>query len=335
MVEAVDTRASVVSIWARDHVAVLTDGGQDPGLATLINSLVRNGFCGSLWVGRRKGSTFLDDLPGSVGERLTLHIVELETSRPLTYYKPDFIEMVWQMAEPETASVTYMDCDLVLGCDWAFVHAWVATGLAIVGDLPGRLVGAQHPLRHAWRSLMASLGMPVVRDVDQYFNAGFVGVPRRCRSILPRWSALALALEGLGGVRDGAANPHFVVGTRTGDQGLDVSSDVRALMRPYFLEDQDAFNMAIMASAIPISPMGPDAMGFTATRTPIVPHAIGPDKPWSKRYMRKLIIDGEGPSFADDVWWAYSDHPIAVAQGRRYGIKRWSWRTAKIMARLL
>lgn len=321
---------------SRDHVVVLTDGRQDPGLATLINSLVRNGFDGTLWVGRRGHVDWLSSaLPQSVSDQMTIEHVEVDTNGALHYHKPQVIEKVWQMAGPDAASVIYMDCDLVLGCDWAFVRAWVATGLAIVEDLPGRVVGTQHPLRRAWHAFMASAGITAVREVGQYFNSGFVGVPAECRSILPLWKEIGSALERMTGAADPTRTPFGVVELRAGAWDGGVSPDVQALMRPYFLEDQDALNMAVMASTVPISPMGPDAMGFTATRTPILPHAVGPEKPWSKAYLRNVLVSGEGPSFADDVWWSYSDHPIKVARGWRYVLRRCSWRASKVVARIL
>jgi hypothetical protein len=295
---------------------------------------VRNGFAGTLWVGwRGAGSRLFAQLPPGVADPITLHLVELDTRRPLAYYKPDFIETVWRSAGPTARSVIYMDCDIVLGCDWAFLSAWVAGGLAVVEDLPHRSVGIDHPLRRAWKTFMTAAGVPPTRELGQYFNSGFVGVPRECRSILPLWSKLALNVEGLQGVRD--HQPHFVRGVLDSHHGVDISADVRAIMRPFFIEDQDAFNMAVMASAVPLCSMGPDAMGFTPSRTPILLHALGPEKPWSTRYFRRLIRRGEGPSFAEDEWWRYSDHPIRVAVGARYAQRRLSWRAAKVMRRLL
>jgi hypothetical protein len=305
-------------------------------LAVLINSLVRNGFHGTLWAGwRDQQSACLHDLPASVRDRIDLRLVEVRTPRPLANYKPDFIETVWDLAGPEAASVTYMDCDLVLGCAWSLVRAWVQTGLAIVEDQPGRSVGPDHPLRQAWMSFMSSAGVPAVRTLSQYFNSGFIGIPAACRPVLKLWSALGQALEGISGLHDQSKEPYWIRGVRSAEQTSEVPEGVLDMMRPFLLEDQDALNMAIMASNVPLRPMGPDAMGFTADRTPIIPHAIGPSKPWSKAYLRKLIVDGEGPSFADDQWWCYSDQPIHVARGWRMAARRSSWRSAKALKRLL
>jgi hypothetical protein len=327
----------VQTAWAplasgSDHIAVLTDGAQDPGLAVLINSLVRNGFDGTLWVGwRSNGSDLFSDLPREVTDQVTLRLVELHTSRPLTYYKAEFLETAWRLAQSSATSISYMDCDMILGCDWEFVRAWVMGGVALVEDLPHRSVGVDHPLRRAWKSVMTAAGIAPARDEGRYFNAGFIGIPESCRSILLPWRALGLALEGLPGLRD--HDPHFVRGVRATGCAIDVADDVLAVMRPYFLEDQDSLNMAVMATTVPVCAMGPDAMGFTSSRTPILLHCLGADKPYSTHYIRRLVRRGAGPSFAEDMWWRYSDGPIRVTRGAGYVRRRWSWRIAKTLSR--
>ncbi len=318
-----------------DHVAVLTDGRQDPGLATLINSLVRNGFDGTLWVGwRDRGADLFRDLPVDVAEAVNPRTVELATRRPLACYKADFLELVWTMAEDAT-SLIYMDCDLILGCEWAFIRAWVANGVAIVEDLPHRSVSADHPLRQAWKTVLAQAGLPSERELNRYFNSGFVGIPASCRSLLPAWRSLSQLLEGQTDLREDRPTPHYFAGEATPASELYLPDHARTLMKKYFLEDQDALNMALMATSVPLSPMGPDAMGFTDARTPIVVHALGPHKPWSKPYLRHLLRHGCGPSFADDMWWQYSAQPLRAQPGRANRHRHWSYRTAKLLRRYL
>lgn len=318
-----------------DHIAVLTDGAQDPGLAVLINSLIRNGFDGTIWIGwRHTGADLVRCLPKAVTSTVTVEPVELATRRPFSNYKPEFLAEVWEMVGPDARSVTYMDCDLVLGCDWAFVRAWLTGGLALVEDLPGRPVGATHPLRRAWSEFMNAVGVSPAREVGQYFNAGFVGVPIGCRSILPMWATLARAIERTPKLLDGARVRHYVVGEPLTDETVEIPDDVAAVMRPYLLDDQDALNMAVMATSVPICAMGADAMGWTGTRTPIVVHATGTDKPWSVNYLGRVIRHGLGPSFADDMWWRYSDGPIAVHEARQ-AERRWAYKLAKALGRYL
>jgi hypothetical protein len=318
-----------------DHIAVLTDGSQDAGLAVLINSLVRNGFDGTIWVGWRDGGAALARrLPAAVTSRATVETVELATRRPFTNYKPEFLTEVFELVGPDATSVTYMDCDLVLGCDWAFVRAWLAGGLALVEDLPGRPVPVNHPLRRAWSEFMGTVDVSPARDIGQYFNAGFVGVPACCQSILPVWTTLTRAIERTPQLVEEARRRHYVVGERLTDEIIEIPDHVAAVMRPYLLDDQDALNMAVMATAVPICAMGPDAMGWTGTRTPIVVHATGADKPWSVKYLRRMMRHGLGPSFADDMWWRYSDGPIVVDEARQPE-RRWAYMLAKLLRRYL
>lgn len=317
-----------------DHIAVLTDGGQDSGLAVLINSFVKNGFDGTLWVGwRGQGAELFRNLPREVVDQFSVRLVELETQRPLTFYKPDFLQTVWGLAGAGARSVCYTDCDIVLGCDWSFISAWAAGGVAVVEDLPHRTVGPDNPVRRAWKSFMTAAGVPPVREIGRYFNAGFIGIPEACREILPLWSALVLSVEGMDRIRAPGPEPYFVRGVRAARENPDVPRDVLVLMSKYLIEDQDALNMALMASNVPICAMGPDAMGFTTARTPILVHALGADKPWSTKYIRRLMRYGVGPSFADDMWWLYSDGPLRVPSAR-VG-RRWSWRAAKALGRYM
>jgi hypothetical protein len=318
-----------------DHIAVLTDGGQDPGLSVLINSLVRNGFDGTIWVGwRDAGVELVRNLPSAVTSQVKVERVEIDTRRSLSSYKPEFLTEVWDLAGPAATSVTYIDCDIVVGCDWAFVRAWLDGGLALVEDLPVRSVGASHPLRRAWSSFMATAGVSPVREIGQYFNSGFVGVPARCRTILPAWATLNRAIERTPQLFEGLDTRHYQRGERLNDEVFPIPDDVLAVMRPYLLEDQDALNMALMATTVPICAMGPDAMGWMGNRTPVVAHAAGEYKPWSVSYLKRMIRHGEGPSFADDMWWMYSDGPIAVEAARQIP-RRTAYRVAKLARRYL
>jgi hypothetical protein len=264
---------------------------------------------------------------------ITVNSIELETRRPFTNYKPEFLTQVWTLAGADATSVSYIDCDVVVACEWAFLRAWVANGLALVEDNPARTVGINHPLRQAWSSFMSTAGVHPQRVLGQYFNAGFVGMPASCRSILPMWATLTQALERTPALTNGSRGRHIRGERLTGD-AIEVPEDVLAVMRPHLIEDQDALNMAVAATTVPVSAMGPDAMGLTTLRTPILAHAIGSDKPWSVDYLRRMIRHGHGPSFADDMWWLYSDGPIVVDAARDVR-RRWSYAVAKVLRRYL
>lgn len=314
------------------HIAALADDNVRLGLLVLMNSLARNGFDGKLWIGQRASRPL--DLPlDRVELPFDVEIVDIASERPFTYFKADFIADVWDRAEPSATSVCYMDSDLILDRDWSFVRSWVDGGLALVEDMVGRRVGALHPVRRAWAEFITACGEEVVRTPDYYYNAGFVGTRRSDRGFVDTWKHLALLLERTP-VQEGPELP-FVKGVRDSGSAPAISDEAGTLLRQAFLEDQDAFNMAIMATDVTLAAMGPDAMGFTGGRTPVVAHAVGPNKPWTKPYIRRLLRHGERVSVADDTWWKYSSSPIPVAAGSAWRRRRWSYLVVKTVGRLV
>jgi hypothetical protein len=312
------------------YIVVLADGNVRPGLLVLMNSLARNGFDGKLWIGQR-ASQPLDLSLADVPLPFAVEVVDILSERPFTYYKAAFVADVWSRAEPQVSSVCYMDCDLVLDCEWLFLRSWLNSGLALVEDMGHRRVGTLHPVRRAWAEFIGLCGDEVVRVPDQYYNAGFVGTRRSDQAFVQTWMRLALLLERTP-VRE--VQGPFVKGVR--DKGLApvISEDAGPLLRQVFLDDQDAFNMAIMASDVDLSAMGPDAMGFTG-RSPVLAHAVGPNKPWTKSYVRRLLRHGERVSVADDLWWEYSTSPIPVTVGLMWRRRRWSYLAVKAAGRLV
>ena len=73
--------------------------------------------------------------------------------------------------------------------------------------------------------------------------------------------------------------------------------------------DQDALNAILEASPeIPVSFLGPEAMGFRAGRSPL-PHALGNPKPWNRNYLRKALA-GVPPAKVDKIYWKNVQGPI-------------------------
>ena len=314
------------------HVVVLADGSLRLGLLVLMNSLARNGFDGKLWIGQRARQPL--ELP-LAGVRLPylVEAVDVASDRPFTYYKPEFVATVWDMVGPGVELICYMDCDLILDHEWPFMRSWVHSGLAIVEDMVGRRVGALHPVRRAWAEFITACGDNVIRIPDYYYNAGFIGIRGSDRSFLEVWRRLTLQLERTS-VQDGP-EIHTVKGVRDGGAGPVISDNARALLRQVFLEDQDAFNMAIMATDVELAAMGPDAMGFTSSRSAVLAHAVGPNKPWNKRYVGRLLRHGDRVTIADDKWWQYASSPIPVASGLAWRRRRWSYLAVKAAGRIV
>ncbi len=302
-------------------IAVLAESPVYPGLAALINSLVRHGFNGNIWVGFRGVAPEWASLAARPGTCLRIgacdvHLVRLNTARPFTYHKPTFVRQVFEDLNPTCDAVVYMDTDIVINRDWSFFKAWMGYGMAIVEDIPQHPVGRDHPKRLALIEWLESLGFTAARDLDRYFNAGFVGLPRSLSGFLNTWTTLVDTAETALSLRQMAG--HLIAPTNTSPEASPVPARVEGVLKTIFHHDQDAFNMALMATAVPFSAYGPDGMGFSGSWNVPMVHAVGAVKPWNKRFMYHRIRYGAGPSATDVIWWRYSDYPLrAVGRGQR------------------
>ena len=161
-----------------DHVAVVVEPSVHVGLATLTNSLVRDGFCGTVWVGCRgalpafaAGSHHLVDIP-----TCSLRFRPFATERLLPITKPNSGPAVADHC-PTADSLCYST--RTLSCIGFRPSSRLAGhGVALCEDHPYYSVSVTSPIRSAWADLMALEGIRPVREVDRYFNAGFIGVPR-------------------------------------------------------------------------------------------------------------------------------------------------------------
>ena len=57
--------------------------------------------------------------------------------------------------------------------------------------------------------------------------------------------------------------------------------------------------------------LGPDAMGFVEGGVRLIPHAIGKNKPWRRRYILDAI-KGKPVRLVDIIFWKYSCYPCPV-----------------------
>ncbi len=73
----------------------------------------------------------------------------------------------------------------------------------------------------------------------------------------------------------------------------------------FTLSDQDAFNIAAMASPVPLSEMGPETMDFTSGGW-TMSHALGAPKPWNKHYFYWFLL-GNPPTLADNEYWRFAN----------------------------
>ena len=149
---------------------------------------------------------------------------------------------------------------------------------------------ATHPIRHAWLKFCKDYGVPVSREIDVYVSGGFIGISRGFATFLNIWNSLVEALEGETGSLKELGFSHRPY--------------------PFYNGDQDALNITIMATDIPLSLIGKEGMDFSVGGY-VMSHAAGSAKPWRKR-MLVSALRGISPSLQDKAFWRHVRHPIRL-----------------------
>ena len=75
-----------------------------------------------------------------------------------------------------------------------------------------------------------------------------------------------------------------------------------------------------MTSAEPVSLMGAEGMDFRPGGW-TMSHALGPEKPWRKHYVRAALA-GRPPSPADRAFWCHVSSPVTVFSPRTAAWRR-------------
>lgn len=301
-------------------VCTLFEGDYHLGVATLGNSLVRAGFEGDIWVGHRGSipswatTSPLFDRDTSalqVTADVALKFVEVDPEVHLTYYKATFMKHLLdaECAEPEDA-VAYLDPDIVMTCDWtSFSGFFEEPAVSVIEDV-NHYMPARHPKRLQWASQLGLDGYRVHRDLERYYNAGFVGVAKKHADFLDEWqrvSELVIAYNG---------ESHSLVGD---DAGL------------FSRTDQDALNFALMASEVPINSAGREAMDFEPGGN-VLSHAAGHYKPWRKGHIRRAV-QGHPPSSPTKNYLAFASGPIRAVPAGELESQRRAARAASLIGR--
>ncbi|MCH9050517.1 MAG: hypothetical protein IIA72_05480 [Proteobacteria bacterium] len=305
-------------IPARSAVCALYDGDYHLGVGCLVNSLYRNGFRGTVWVGYRgplppwaqpvqSGATF-DEF--TVADGCSIRFVQLSLTTHLANAKPDFMLAVLTDHSPDAEAVFYFDVDIVIKCRWSFFEAWVTRGVALCLDAAYPYMPASHPLRGPWQDLIRKLELKY-RDVDGYVNSGFVGATRQDKHFLESWAKLVRLLP-----NEGVSLDDWQLGDRT---------------HPFNNVEQDMLNVALMATNTPISVAGPEAMDFTPAGY-IMSHAVLSPKPWARNYLW-WAAKGVSPSTADKMYWHYADGPIQFCSKSRIALQRAQLKLAAAIGR--
>lgn len=295
-------------------VCTLCEGNYLRGAGALLNSLHSGGFEGTVWVGY-KGELpawfNLDQWRKRLGDKIQLELHLFEGKRHFAHRKAEFMQLILAMENRIPRSIFYFDPDIVSKCDWSLYERWASCGIAAIEDVNSPR-NRFDPRRFEWRELAASAALPWHRDMDLYVNSGFLGLASEFFEFLQTWQK---AIERV-----------FELVPETAGIQFDVEPNFA-----YKIPDQDAFNIALCSTPLPVSIMGKEAMDF-APGGAVMSHAIGSSKPWSRSYLRDSL-DGIAPRSADKLFLQHSMYPIQLYSPITYKWRLFGLRVALLLGR--
>jgi hypothetical protein len=299
-------------------ICTLFEGHYHHGLAALINSLVANGFRGSISAGYRGALppwisqlTSLDsDSTFQVCPGVHIKFILLDTPVHFTNFKPRFIQQLIR-DHSDCRYIWYFDPDITIRCAWSFYAQWVKYGISLCEDVTNGTMPSNHPIRCRWIELASKIGLENPTILSRYYNGGFIGLPTKYENILGLWQDVIALAES-----EGTDPRSFGAGGRT---------------NPFYGADQDALNIAAMYCDRELTTIGPEGMdlvpgGFTMF------HAMGSPKPWRKN-MILSALKGVPPSGADKAFLAHLENPIRIYSGIELAARRISCRIGSLIGR--
>jgi len=281
---------------SRVAVCTLFEGNHHYGVGALANSLVKRGFQGAIWAGYRgplpPWARTAEDRSGfhelRAGDSCTMRFVKLNEQMHLGNFKPRFMLRVFDELDTEAEQCVYFDPDIIVRFDWSFFEQWLSDHIGLCED-NNSPIADNHPKRLGWRRRLSSDGLVFRNSFPEYLNSGFVGLPRSSKHFLECW---AHAIELIG---------------RCGADLTQLGTETDYL---FWFNDQDALNIALMATGYPVSFMGKEGMGFT-TASGAMLHAIGKQKPWNSSFLPNILA-GRPPSSPQRAFWEHVRSPIRL-----------------------
>lgn len=283
---------------SKTAVCTLFEGDYHYGLGALVNSLYNNGFRGPIWAGYRGSLPPWASAAKDCGDWHEFHFADdcsvnfvcLDTSVHFANYKPNFMVDVCTKYCSEVESIFYFDPDIVIKCDWSFYDLWIKYGIALCQEIVWGSMPNDHPVRQAWKEFFQDHEYDFHRELNQYFNSGFIGLKAKYISSLLLWKKLLDEILNL------VSQPTGLKRNKTTDL--------------FYSMDQDALNLMAMITPHPLTTIGPEGMdfiggGFTMS------HATGHPKPWQKA-MTLSVLNGSSLKLADKEYWINANYPIQV-----------------------
>ncbi|MEP5255637.1 MAG: hypothetical protein ABJQ39_11305 [Winogradskyella arenosi] len=285
-----------------NHVVTLFEGNYHYGVASLCNSLHKQGFNGDVFVGYR------GELPDwtlkakinkkigwdnakslKVNGSMTLHLLPLKTKYSLTNYKPDFLIELFENKNLKIDSLFYLDPDITINKHWNHFMQWIDAGVALCEDVNSP-IPEYHPRRVGWRNYYKTFNVDLNFKTEMYVNGGFIGLKRDDIQFLKTWKlAQEYMSEKIGGLERSIFSKGAVKLKK--EHGFNIFDKT----------DQDALNIAIEATLLNVSIVGKEGMGFNMGYN-IMYHNLGSSKPWNKKYS-KQFFEGNKPTIGDYHFW--------------------------------
>jgi len=311
-------------------ICTLFEGDYHYGVGSLVNSLYASGFRGVVWAGYR-GSLprWATPLVGEgpyteyqVADGCVIRFLLVETSAHLTNYKPDFMLSLFEHHARDCQGLFYLDPDIVVCEPWSSFGEWICCGVAVCEDVNSPFA-AQHPRRVGWRNFFAQQGIQLQPNEPFYANGGFVGVRREDIAFLKLWKRLQDHLwDALGGADYVGIGGGKSVASSSGFAGC------------FDKTDQDVLNATVEAvEGISVSFENKQAMGFAPGKT-MLPHALGPGKPWLRRYILEAL-GGLPPRPVDKEYWRNAEGPIRPFSAKQLRGKRIALKIAAALGRFI
>jgi hypothetical protein len=297
-------------------ICTLFEGDYHHGVATLSNSLYKEGYRGIIYVGYRGAlpkwaSAGIIESVGTwkIATKLqiypdfTLYFLPLETTYSLTNYKPDFILELWDDIAKNADAILYFDPDIVVtqlfNKSLFDIREWVKCGVAVCEDVNSP-VSRFHPMRVGWREYYDNYNINLAFKSSLYANGGFIGIHRNDIEFLLLWQKLQVVME-------------EYIGSLSHSLFSKIENQKINGYNIFTRTDQDALNATIEAYDGIVSIMGKEVMGFSDGYV-IMPHALGSPKPWDTKLLLRSL-NGYPPRMVDKVYWENTKGPI-VSQSK-------------------
>jgi nitrogen regulatory protein PII-like uncharacterized protein len=288
----------------------LFEGNYDYGVAALINSLNHYGFKGIFYVGYRGNLPFWakikaedDEIVYSINENISVKFIKIKTKYHFTNYKAHFMLDLFEKFGQDFESLIYIDPDIIIQEKWTFFEDWVKNGIAVCGDINSDLPDC-HPIRLKWEKYAIEKGYKKFRNLNMFFNGGFMGVDKSFINSLHIWKELMDK-----SIEDGHTDISAGWFKKTGWSNLFSAT-----------EDQDLMNLMLMLTADPVSYIGPDGMGFQRGRT-LMYHAVGSPKPWNSSFVVKGL-KGKKINMNEKQFFKFCQNPISIYSPNELRLKR-------------